>query len=168
MDDYLVRLGRAPQPPPAEIEARPVGELRVRPHRTRRGFAVLAVLGLLAYFNRATALDWLGAAADKVKDPVTALEGDTQLEDANDALNVQWRLAGSYPASVDVLKAIDPSVAWGDVVRYEQCAGGQSAVLIARTAHGTVSRLVVRGSERDAEGERHCPPDPLDSKSWGL
>ena len=165
VDDYVVRLGRAPVSPsvgePTFGPARPSRKVPVR-------LIVVAVLVLLAAFNRSTVEGWVREALDTAKAPVRALEADGELRKAEEALVRQWSREGTYDVPIADLERLDPSIHWSDVVRYQSCLGGIAAVISADAATGTQSQLMLRGGDQGVVmGDVGCPKSASNLEPWG-
>ena len=173
----MVRLKDAASAPPSASVGRPpetipvpVGISRRRPAirgRYRVALVVVALLGGVHLVDDEAIGNAVDAVVERVKRPVQSLEGEAHLRAATTALSGAWAQHGSYHLDEAELRAVDPSVPWGEGITLVPCHHGAGAVLVADTVRGHVSRLLVRGDDvGDLSGSHPCPESLADRAPW--
>lgn len=165
-DDYVVRLAVRPRPVVGEVAPKPVARRRLSTF-IRPRLLVLAILAVVALGNRSAIVDWADRTLAGAKKPVQALHAEQHLDRAVDVLGTQWERSRTFNVEVARLAALDPSVDWDEIVRYQSCLNGTAAVITADTATGTQARLIVEGGERGTVvGDPGCPASRANLAPW--
>lgn len=165
MEDYTVRLERAPRPSEEREHLRPL-------HRARRRrwpvlLGALLALAVAVQLERDFFLDLVDRGVDSATEPVRRLQGEDQLRRATDVVGAQWAEDGTHRVTASRLDQLEPALDWEGTLEYRSCLGGTAAVVTAGTARGDVSRLFVRGAKHgDVEGSPGCPASLRDLSPW--
>jgi hypothetical protein len=181
-DGYFVRLDAAPSarhtpverahapyeppstPPQAPKRRRRRSSFRVRPLTV---FLLALLLGLAWLQTQPGGVsgqvnDWI----DKVRGNVETASANPELRRAAEYFNREYTRGGSYPALTEEQLRDDPNAGFGIGVDVVWC-GSQAIVLQSLTGSGTVSRLLLSGTDRgDVAGRVSCPNDLTNPKPW--
>lgn len=171
VDPYVVRLsgGTASRPaaPPDRRDGPTSTPVRVRRRRWPRNLALAAVALAVLVWQQDAVERLAGGAVDVAKEPINRIEGQDHLRRATFAAGTLWGEHGTLDVTETRLEEVAPEVKWGETVVLRPCWGGQAAVLMARTATGDVSRLIIAGGEwGTVEGNHECPASRQNLTPW--